>query len=73
MNAIYLTLFVSLILVGGAGLLFAYSFTRRDHDHATRLSLLPLFDGEGEGAPVPAMTSMTGMPGRPGDHAAAPR
>ena len=48
MNAIYLTLFVSLILVGGAVLLFAFSFAHRDHDHSARLSLLPLFDNEGD-------------------------
>lgn len=50
MNAIYLTLFVSLILVGGAVLLFAYSFSHRDHEHTSRLSLLPLFDDEGGAA-----------------------
>lgn len=44
MNAIYLTLFVSLGLVAGALLLFAAGWRQRDLDHADRLSLLPLED-----------------------------
>lgn len=44
MNAIFLTLFVSLVLVGGAMLLFAFLFAQRTHDHADRMSLLPLQD-----------------------------
>lgn len=44
MNALYLTLFVSLGLVAGALLLFAAGWRRKDLDHADRLSLLPLED-----------------------------
>jgi hypothetical protein len=42
MNAIYLTLFVSLILVLLFALLFGALFLRRTHEHTDRLSLLPL-------------------------------
>ena len=42
MNAIFLTLFVSLVLVLGGVLLFAFAFSQRDHEHGARLSLLPL-------------------------------
>lgn len=44
MNAIFLTLFVSLVLVLGAGLLFGFLFHARTHEHADRLALLPLAD-----------------------------
>ena len=44
MNAIFLTLFVSLILVLAAGLLFGFLFRERTHEHADRLALLPLQD-----------------------------
>ena len=44
MNAIYLTLFVSLTLVGGAALLFAYLFAQGNHEQSDRLALLPLLD-----------------------------
>lgn len=55
MNALYLTLFVSLGLVAGALLLFAFGWRQRDHDHADRLSLLPLEDDGRAGAlPPPA-------------------
>lgn len=44
MNAIFLTLFVSLVLVIGSGLLFGFLFRQRTHEHADRLALLPLDD-----------------------------
>lgn len=44
MNAIFLTLFVSLVLVIAAGLLFGFVFRARTHEHADRLALLPLDD-----------------------------
>lgn len=52
MNAIYLTLFVSLTLVAGAVLLFAALFEQRNHEQSDRLSLLPLEvdDPSAEGA-----------------------
>ncbi len=44
MNAIFLTLFVSLVLVIGSGLLFGFLYRDRTHEHADRLALLPLED-----------------------------
>lgn len=58
MNALYLTLFVSLGLVAGAILLFATGWQRKDHDHADRLSLLPLDDDTAAPArPSPCRTT----------------
>lgn len=48
MNAILLTLFVSLVLVLGAGLLFGFLYQLRTHEHADRLALLPLEDDAGQ-------------------------
>jgi hypothetical protein len=39
-----LQVFVSLMLVTGAVLMFAFSCRQRDFDHADRLALLPLDD-----------------------------
>ncbi len=47
MNAIFLTLFVSLVLVLASGLLFGFLFRERTHEHADRLALLPLDDDLG--------------------------
>ncbi len=44
MNVILLQVFVSLMLVAGSVLLFAVSIRHGDHEHADRLSLLPLED-----------------------------
>jgi len=44
MNVIVLQVFVSLMLVAGAVLLFAFSVRHRDYEHADRLSLFPLED-----------------------------
>lgn len=41
MEVLILQAFVSLLLVGGALLLFAVSWRQRDHEHADRLALLP--------------------------------
>lgn len=46
MNVLILQVFVSLMLVLGAVLLLAYSIRYGDHEHADRLSLLPLDDEE---------------------------
>ena len=46
MNVIPLQLFVSLMLLSGSILLLAYSIKHRDHEHADRLSLLPLEDDD---------------------------
>lgn len=42
MNAIFLTLFVSLVLLIGMALLFAFLFSQHSHEQTDRLSLLPL-------------------------------
>ena len=42
MEVLILQVFVSLVLVAGSVVLFAYSMRQRDHEHADRLSLLPL-------------------------------
>lgn len=44
MNVLILQVFVSLMLVAGSVLLFALSVKQRDHEHADRLSLIPLDD-----------------------------
>ena len=46
MNALYLTLFVSAVLVGGAATLFAYLHRARSHEHSDRMALLPLLDDD---------------------------
>jgi hypothetical protein len=42
MEVLILEVFVSLVLVLGAVLLFVHSTKQRDHEHADRLALLPL-------------------------------
>ncbi len=42
MEVLVLQIFVSLMLVLGSLILFAFSAKSRDHEHASRLSLLPL-------------------------------
>ncbi len=42
MNVLAALIFIGLVLVAGALLLFAYSQKSADHEHAERLSLLPL-------------------------------
>ncbi len=46
MNALYLTLSVSLALVGGAATLFAYLDKSRSHEQSVRMALLPLLDDD---------------------------
>lgn len=46
MNVVVLQVFVSLMLVVGSLLLLAYSVKHADHEHADRLSLLPIEDDE---------------------------
>jgi hypothetical protein len=43
-EVVILQVFVSLVLVTGSLLLFAFSWRQRDFDHADRLALLPLHD-----------------------------
>lgn len=54
MDVIALQVFVSLMLVLGSILLYANSVARRDHEHADRLSLLPMTsDDTTTGDPCP--------------------
>lgn len=46
MNVLVLQVFVSLMLVVGSLLLLAYSVKHADHEHADRLSLLPIEDDD---------------------------
>jgi hypothetical protein len=51
MNVIVLQVFVSLMLVVGSVLLYAFSVRHRDYEHADRLSLIPLEDDSARPAP----------------------
>ena len=54
MEVLGLQIFVSLMLVVGSLLLFAFSQKQRDHEHSDRLSLLPLEnDSDAPGARAP--------------------
>jgi hypothetical protein len=44
MSVVILQVFVSLMLVASSVLLFLVSVRQRDHEHADRLSLIPLED-----------------------------
>jgi len=44
MEVVILQVFVSLVLVVGSILLFAFTWRKRSFDHADRLALLPLED-----------------------------
>jgi hypothetical protein len=46
MDVLELQVFVSLVLVLGSLLLFGTSMRNRDHEHADRLSLLPMADDD---------------------------
>jgi len=48
MSVLSLQVFVSLMLVLAAVVGLLYSVKQADHEHADRLSLLPLEDDEGE-------------------------
>ena len=47
-GSLILQVFVSLMLVAGSVLLFAFTCRQRDFDHADRLALLPLDDEDEE-------------------------
>ena len=55
MNVIVLQVFVSLMLVAGSVLLYAFSVRHRDYEHSDRLSLIPLEDDTAR--PTPAASS----------------
>ncbi len=46
MDVLIVLVFVSLVFVAGAILLFLKSLHQRDFEHADRLALLPLLDGD---------------------------
>jgi hypothetical protein len=48
-----LQVFVSLMLVGGSLLLFVHGMRQRDHEHADRLSLLPVEEEDAPATPDP--------------------
>jgi hypothetical protein len=50
-EVLILQVFVSLALVVGSILLFAYSIKQRDHQHGGHLALLPLEEDKKEGQP----------------------
>ena len=60
MNALLLTLLVSLALVALGLVLFVHGVRQRDYDHADRLSLLPLED-----APIARPHSSSTVPQSP--------
>lgn len=58
MNILILQIFVSLVLVAGAVVLFVYTIRSRTLEHADRLSLAPLEDD----GPTPAAETPAGSP-----------
>jgi hypothetical protein len=46
MEVLTLQVFVSLMLVVGSVILFAYSVHKRDYEHVDRLALLPIADDD---------------------------
>lgn len=54
MEVLILQVFVSLCLVLGSIILFSHSAKQKDHQHASRLALLPLEDDAGR-APAPSL------------------
>lgn len=62
MSVLVLQVFVSLMLVAGAVLLFAFSVRHRDYEHADRLSLFPLEDDSARPAQPPRPPSPSDFP-----------
>jgi nitrogen fixation-related uncharacterized protein len=54
MEILVVQIFVSLLLVVGGVLALAYSVKQADHEHADRLSILPLEDDEPNNLPLVA-------------------
>jgi hypothetical protein len=50
-DVLILQVFVSLMLVVGSLVLFGFSMRQRDHEHADRLSLLPMAADDAQPAP----------------------
>jgi hypothetical protein len=64
MDALILTMFVSLFLAAGFVALFAWLVRARTFDHADRLALLPLEDDRAS-EPKPAPTPETSLERKP--------
>ncbi len=62
MSVLVLQVFVSLMLVAGSVLLFAFSVRHRDYEHADRLSLFPLEDDSARPAPPSPPPSQSDIP-----------
>jgi len=54
LEVVILQVFVSLVLVSGSVLLFAFTCRQRDFEHADRLALLPLADDGADPTKNPA-------------------
>jgi hypothetical protein len=63
-DAVILQIFVSLALVVGSLLLFAFSVKQRDHEESHRLALFPLDADDGR-APEPGPESAQSVPTPP--------
>ncbi len=59
MDALILTMFVSLVLAAGFVAMFAWLLRGRTFDHADRLALLPMDDDASPAAPSPAAPAST--------------
>ncbi|MFO0683395.1 MAG: cbb3-type cytochrome oxidase assembly protein CcoS [Sandaracinus sp.] len=57
MDALILTMFVSLVLAAGFVAMFAWLLRGRTFDHADRLALLPMDDDAAPRAPSPSSPS----------------
>ena len=66
MEVLILLIFVSLVLVGGAVILFLNGIRGGDFEHAERLSLLPLEDDDRPPGPKAASTQPPSRTGREG-------
>jgi len=72
-EVVTLQVFVSLMLVLGSVLLFAFTCNQRDFEHADRLALLPLEDrAECRLAGPPSVATAIATPSLPGSPFTAP-
>lgn len=60
MDVLIVLVFVSLVLVGAALLLFAFSLRQRDFEHSDRLALLPLAEPRPPRSPSDATAAQGG-------------
>lgn len=61
MNVVVLQVFVSLTLVASSILLFLHSVKQADHEHADRLSLLPMEQDRTQQAPARQGSASAGL------------